>query len=547
MRYSFISSFITIIGIVFFFGLNCKNLTAQSNKEYVRKSISYMPIVIGAESSPYLIDNYDDMIINELRKVTETVRFDLNEIPEIFEQEFLNAVNTENTLTITRVQTLLERTVVPSITEILELNAEIRARNLVTEAQRNSFIVVKAKEYGVTAAQLEQILNTGYICVPFITSIKVNKEIDYRVIIVGGLLWYRVVINTGNNEAILLTATKTKSLGRAQKGLDYGYLGYDSHKEMAAHSAVKNFARNIGVLTRNIPDFQLFAQILQRDGMSVKFALGKSEGIQVNDIYQVMEQVMTEQGKTISKNRGYFYVTHVAGNSKNPSALSVGRLIHSDGVTRGMRLKEYSKVGINYSFGYRNHWVRYVNDNGDILQLDKQQIAKSLYMSAQYDFGRSLQIPQLYFTIGGYFGWGEKGNISYGSMPISSGTLTQVVGTELGLVKKYYIGPIAFGGQLLTGFESREFVLSEEIQGEDHLKDVPYGYYSYGGLLEFSLSPKRSIGFRISHREVGMDLPDFYTKSEKPLALNIYITSYPRQVLFDPIRYILGNIGITFE
>ncbi|CUS90977.1 hypothetical protein JGI7_01500, partial [Candidatus Kryptonium thompsonii] len=93
----------------------------------------------------------------------------------------------------------------PELIKILDINKEMRALALVTEAERNSFIATKAKSLGISAEKVERIMNSGYVVVPFIkkylasrdTIVKVVDKKEKRVPAVrvalqGGLTLFRV-------------------------------------------------------------------------------------------------------------------------------------------------------------------------------------------------------------------------------------------------------------------------------------------------------------------------------------------------------------------
>ena len=155
----------------------------------------------------------------------------------------------------------------------------MRAQNLATEQQKNSFYSDKAKEYGITAVEIEKIMNSAYIFIPVAKSyLGVSKKGRYKMIMQVGILWYRISRKGENAHAKLVVKKMTTSLGFAKEGKTFLYDGkMVESKEFAYRACVKNAARNLLVATQEMPEFRLSAQIIEVDGKKVGFELGKKK------------------------------------------------------------------------------------------------------------------------------------------------------------------------------------------------------------------------------------------------------------------------------
>jgi len=120
-------------------------LMAQDLK-YERKSISYANVLIVSDPSIKIEQKEAEYIIKKLREYIEMPRFDYNPIPAELLEDFREEVESRGSnVSLDEIVEILKEKFVPKIIEILDIEKEIRAQNLLTEEQRNSFIATKAK------------------------------------------------------------------------------------------------------------------------------------------------------------------------------------------------------------------------------------------------------------------------------------------------------------------------------------------------------------------------------------------------------------------
>jgi hypothetical protein len=236
-------------------------LTMGQELKYERKSISYVDVLLVSNPEIKIEGKQASYLIKKLREYIGMPRFDYNPIPEELVADFKSELESRgSSISLDEIVELLKEKFVPKIIEILDIEKEIRAQGLLTEAQRNSFIATKAKSLGITAEQAMKIMNSAFIYVPVIS--KYNTYTDhinqiYTVELNAGVFWYRVVYHeNGDADLKLLIKKETKGIGVAGLNKELKHEGEKvDYKEYAFRTAAIALARDIQVAVRDIPEF----------------------------------------------------------------------------------------------------------------------------------------------------------------------------------------------------------------------------------------------------------------------------------------------------
>jgi hypothetical protein len=144
--------------------------------QYARKSLMIVPrvVMIGSfVSNPQ--QEHCRRIIESIQQIINSYsRFDVNEIPTYYYREFdesLGALKkspkTEKEL-YSALENSFQKTIAPRVIESIDMVKEERAKHLLNEQQLNSFITDKAKESGISSAELSLVLNSGYVILPML-------------------------------------------------------------------------------------------------------------------------------------------------------------------------------------------------------------------------------------------------------------------------------------------------------------------------------------------------------------------------------------------
>ena len=397
------------------------NGVCQDNADfgrYERKSISYIPAIYIPRSEAYEMRNSEiKFLIKTVKEYIEMPRFDYNELPEGITDEFVRKARKRGGVTPDEMQELLNETVVPVIMDILNTQKEIRARDLVTEEQKQQFITTKAQSYGITAQQLETVLNSAYLYIPYVDWVDFDEEKGMITFTIkGGLLWYHIVPDVENPRVEPLMKRETTSFGKGQDDQRYPFKGeLLEGDEFALYTAVDNFARNLQVATQSIPDFQLAGLVQYAEKNSVEFDLGKREGIKVDDGFYIKEQFESKFGEVDARKVGFVRTIGVGNNKKDATAVSIAAPITGNNFTRGMALLEHPRLPIDVSLRIRllnfnlqrntdSVYVELPFTSIDVLSARFPENYSggipALDLEAAYHIGRHFDIPMLLFIAG---------------------------------------------------------------------------------------------------------------------------------------------------
>lgn len=561
-RFRLMIAAVFVISIV---GLN-SIIHAQDNHgqtlgQYERKSISYIPAVYIQRSEAYKMKNKEiDYLVDRVRQYIEMPRFDFNKLPEEITNEFVRRAHASGHITPDEMENLLNQTVVPVITDILNTQMEIRARNLVSEEQKQQFIATKAQSYGITADQLEKVLNSAYIYVPYVDKVDFSEKKGVVTSNVqGGLLWYHVDMSGTQPRVESILKQTTHSMGKGLKKRHYTFKGHRLDGEgFALYTAVDNFARNLQVATQSIPAFKLSAQVSYVKNNKVDFNLGRKEGIKVDDIFYITEQVM-KNGDVKQKRVGAVRTVKVANNKKNSYENSQAVAITGHGYAQGMALVEHPRLPIDIVVRPRVHNLELSTGSiGPIHFYDAYSgPTGGVDLEAHYHIGRWFNSPLLLFSIGGTVSFvPAKIQIDYfNSYAYTIPALYQV---HLGLTKKYFYRRV--GWTISAKFGTAFLDISQDVG--DHT--IGISNHTVGGIfqsgLELAVTPDFYMGIYggyqyypesflwtldIDHDSIPLssdiNQPSFNASGA---TFGIYFHFQPPSLSFDPINMVRGVSGI---
>ncbi len=352
-----------IITIVLFYQL----FSQQGN--YVRKSVSSLESVwykpgsmsgIGFDSKNF--DRFIDFYI-------ETPRFDYNVLPSNLLKDFRKEANSISEITPEALSEVLERTITDKIIEILNSPAILQGRGnaLKSESSLQSFAATKAKSLGLTTKELATLMNSAYIYLPFISSLKKESEDakDLTIIIEGGIIWWQMKVkgdgSVSVDQVVSATTTGISSIDPTAKSsltkkLLYNEFKFGSEKwktspeQYAQNDASLAFCKNLGVKTKEIDDFKLSAQIAEAVGREYSFPLGFREGVHLDDGFNIVEFEENAEGEEVSVKVGFVRVSETGDNNEDPTNLSQAKQLLGSSVSEGSVLMEHPRLGMQARF-----------------------------------------------------------------------------------------------------------------------------------------------------------------------------------------------------
>jgi hypothetical protein len=565
--------------------------TTEAGK-YQRKSVTYVnalwlmdPTVKGLPSEKVA------MVLQKTKEALFMRRFDYNPVPENFTTDFVNQINAMSfppTLPadefsaalphsgpdpmLDSVASVMERTIVPKILEVVDANKELRAAALTTEEQRNSFIADKAKTLGITMDDIQKVMNSAYIFIPLIRAYHAaQKDSSYSVGFDAGIIWFKISAQGDKAKAIPVVRQFTHSLGFSSIHRTYPTTdGMLDFKEFAFRSAVKNAVRNLVTATQEIPDFRLSGQIVENSALGASFDIGKNEGVHVDDKYHMVELVEQADGSVTQHKNGWVMVTSVGDSSSKKGYKSRARIISGKAYT-GEVLTEYPRLPIDVIFKGRMFTFTTANDTARDSVFDSLSLAGNWGggIDVQYDLGRHIGLPQFFFDLGfgiGYFGpTGGKGHLPGDTtrIPVKS---AMNMNFELSLVKKVYIRRVALMLQAMYSWQYLDL-------RSDPLADTVYSWTTASignGLtvnagLEIALGPAANLGVCAGYQY--MPNTNLWTIQQKVgqgkwatvdggsaltgtnvihtgIVAQVYLTWSVPALAFDPIDMVRGVAGL---
>lgn len=431
---------------------------AETTSTYLRKSISYYEGFI-VQRNLDIPKNFLDTLFSNLKKKIFLERFDYNPIPQYLQEKVKSQVERFDTLHLERISDILEKEFVPEIVKILEAAKEVRAKEFVSSEERVNFLTTKAKEIGVTADDIEKVLNAGYIFVPFINDYSLIREKDLIMVkLGGGIIWYHISMRFSPPKLIPLVKKSTSSFGVAniKKKDSYLWGGRSlSSEEYTQYSAMNAFLKNLEVLTKEIPEFRLSSDIISTYGKEIIFRLGNKEGIKVDDKFNIVEFYEDEKGIRKIKNVGYCLVSKVGNNKIDRNNYSIAKRYLGKSEA-GMTLIERPRLPIDILFRFVFLKEEWENNFGIDLEFD-------------YNIGRYFYFSQFFTTFNLMFG-PEKG----------TDTL-EIKEIGFGLIKKFNFYFLSLG------MEGKGKITNDGIKPEGK------------GILEFFLLPDLKLGTKIGY------------------------------------------------
>jgi hypothetical protein len=529
-------------------------LTMGQELKYERKSISYVDVLLVSNPEIKIEGKQASYLIKKLREYIGMPRFDYNPIPEELVADFKSELESRgSSISLDEIVELLKEKFVPKIIEILDIEKEIRAQGLLTEAQRNSFIATKAKSLGITAEQAMKIMNSAFIYVPVIS--KYNTYTDhinqiYTVELNAGVFWYRVVYHeNGDADLKLLIKKETKGIGVAGLNKELKHEGEKvDYKEYAFRTAAIALARDIQVAVRDIPEFRLGAQVTEVYSNAISFPMGKREGIKIDDGFDLVELQENPDGGVIQKKIGFARVTQVADNRSNPNRFSKARVIIGRGLEPGIYVSERPRLPIDLLVNFKtNPFTITLTGFGS-----ESMTGYSIHAELLYNLGRNLDLSQLCVGGGLSFGGGSAENLEimkgiFGDKPDVS-----ILEYNAVMMKRFYL-PFRFS---VVGRADFVVEIVNFSKGDANLQHSKLGL-ALGLGVEYTATPDVILGLGLGYRFFFPGSEKWEGKSEIVTILttlgvagnhsgtifSVYLNYSLPKLGFDPIAAIKGAIG----
>ncbi len=475
----------------------------DTQAKYSRKSISYVDAVVHA-GDVTLTPGQEAILLQEIKREIEMSRFDYNPLPSEIMSAFRQQLEERNPMDLDGIAAVMNDVLAPEILRAVDYEKEIRAKGLVDEAARHSFVVEKAKEAGITSAHLEAVMNSAYIYIPVISEVKeydnaLTNTINYD--LRGGIIWFAVKTGeTGSNVQILV---KKEAVGKsgAKRSARIGYKGRTlSGPEYAFVTSAEVLARNLRIATQEIPEFQLTNPLTETGHGWVEFGIGKKEGLGVDDKFIISEFYEQPDGSLTQKKLGMVRVARVADNTAG-KADSRARTVIGGDYERGMLAQEHPRLPIDLSFRFAIVPIG-ADKNMNYANLYFESDASSSLYAGQlwfsYNLARTTKISQFFASVYGEIGGGAISGAKVFGEDAGGGLYWGIGG---GLGKKFYVNRLHIGLEALLAYVDYTFTTT--------VSDVDYEWSAsnlgliFNGNLEVALGYDWNLGAGIGYHAFG--------------------------------------------
>ncbi|MFZ4621820.1 MAG: hypothetical protein ACOYNS_14760 [Bacteroidota bacterium] len=511
-------------------------LTAVSaNAQYKKKTVSYVNKVLTAPTAG-LDQRHQEYISSTIGRSVQMERFNYAPLPDNIITQFSTDASRMNSVSPEQVRPVIEKTLAPKLLELLDMNKELLSKQNLSETDRNTFLATKAQSAGLSAAQLESILNSGFFFVPFVeqysrTTSRGEREIKndagkvirkqayttYTHEIKTGLLWYALKVDRSNNPSIVFVGAARGWSGDAIERSEDQDDGVNGTADWDVFTSIVNIsAVNVNNETKKIEEFKLTGGVTETAGFGVNLNLGNREGVRMDDSYWVEEMVEDEAGNVKNERRGFVKVRKVGNNKQNESEFSYAQAITGSNYSPGLNVKEIPLLGINGIGGFGKIPVKigkfdnsFVMPDGKIfwLRVDEDYAGMLGPTAAiQISLAGTSNISELWLNVSAALGFpnmtGKFFFTDYSKLPYKIDS-TKNAGpglggyVDVGLLKKFYIRRFGLILQADMRYNlTRLSDVAKDKNGDDltySLTHSAFGFDVKAG-LEIYLTPEFSIG-----------------------------------------------------
>jgi len=368
----------------------------------------------------------NNLFVNTLKNAVKLTRFDYNNIPQSIQDKFLAMPKNMS------IEERMNSTIVSAVLSAVDAEKEVRAAALLSEQQKNSFITDKAKELGITENELNIVMNSAYIFAPvflgyldtnYTASRTVSKRNSdgsytsyteyypayYLTITLGGYWWK--IDNSGDKPSAKLIAhtIRTYSSGESRET--------DGYKVRAFNSAMSNVGKDFTMATKEIPDFQLTAQITSKNPRNVVISLGKPEGVITDDKFWVYESYESSDGIVTRKKKGWVMIKKVGEKAHGLDETQSKAQIIAGSPYLGATVRERPQLPIDIYSGFGMSPVNintrefeadtlfeHLKKNNDV-RIDINNVYGP-HFRVKSNVGRKAGVSQLWLGVGGQFFFG---------------------------------------------------------------------------------------------------------------------------------------------
>ncbi len=512
-------------------------------------------VLLTSPSARKLPGKFVPALLDTMKNFIEIERFDYNSLPEAIIHDFVIAANKIDSLSVKEITKLMEEKIVPPIQKILVSTMEVRAGEYLSPEKKVSFLATKAKESGITLEEIEKVMNSSYIYLPFLNSTEREVSDDGKSVtwtIKGGIIWFKVKFTDAGPKVVHVLTKKTWAFGT------------DRDENEAFGSAALTFARNLQTAMRGMDGFKLTAPIKEVSDGEIKFALGKKEGIKYDDPFWVGQWEVDEKGELFLAKDGWVRVKDIADNKENSVATSSGYAISQGIWAPEMLVIEHARLRMDVAVKpglFQMDIKRDIKEGavpmaGGFLLKDYSGFAIGTDLDFHINLAPATGWLQTFALIGLHasFSTGlETVRYSGGVRhePDGAPTISNYA-AHIGMFKRYYMGRKGFDLEAKVGYKI--FSITQTYGDADLVLSNHTICFSGATGVDYAYSPDINIGVRtgfqfspaVNEWNVNYDGEELGSRaligdpkiSHTGLIIGLYVHYTPASLPFDPMAMI---------
>ena len=521
----------------------------QYQGQFIKKSIAITDLIDMRKGKTTSLKSYKS-VHKKIRHNLHLKRFDINHIE--YTSEHTNFIRSIEAAKKRRMNTNriiannISKYLGQKVLEITKDSSEIRAKQMITDAQSSSMLATKAKEDFVYESQILVKANTSYMFVPAVNKFSMYKAADsvsrrnisardYR-------KGYRVFYSEGDYSISVYKIERLKNNRRSVKQIKRLYRSVSNNsiqrKDKAYGKMFSQFvvsipgdivASNVRNDIEEINDFLLTEQITLAQKGEVWFPLGEEVGVSVDDKF--WHTTFNETSKGIVEQKNGWVIVKEKGTKKN-KGVSKAHVIKGN-PDNGDIVKEIPMLGVATNLGATTEPVSADQPNLDGNIISSFEMGNSVLfdVGSKVLIGSKMGVSQLYLTMDFAIGGGSAGGeaMHVVNRDTLSSTLDGYFNTsfKFGVDKKFYFSRLAIVPGVQFNFRSIDINASSvtldlpyEFDNSGDSETYLYWTYETVGLnfntmFEYAISPKLNIGGSVTYfLNTPTEMLNLYASSE---------------------------------
>jgi hypothetical protein len=406
--------------------LNRIHKRESSNQRFQQKSVTSLQTVIISNKVPRNhFFNKTQKIRHSFDNAFKLNRFHYISLPQNTTLQFQKFLSEDSTSDIDKISDYIETTVLPIIKSEANstINLQTRQSQMNEYRQKVTFAEIKGKSKALTQAELDYILNSTYLYLPYIeySNTKIvdnpkNKLTGKKIITTlrGGVYWFHIdftrskVLPVGFSKEVTVESRHEIKLF---KDKTHKHHSNDKIKQSIYDSERKAFNQLIYELklkTRQIDAFKLTDQIINRNQNQYNIRIGKREKLRLDDTFYIYEWALTNTNSFKATRVGYGYIRSVGDpdSSSHQQSLLYQQLGELQSIGGWIEEDAKRKISISFKpFMASNLSIPKdslsVNVDGTDLYLLKKTYNQAIGLSVglSYNIAELTQISQLYVDL----------------------------------------------------------------------------------------------------------------------------------------------------